>query len=308
VAAALPFATVAWRNGDSTVRYRLATSVPASGNPDDTQAQAWLPALSMRDGQLALEHGLHQEIGWERNTDRSDVAVLVYAGKIDNPAMEAMDRSLNGTGNGSGNGTGTGSGKGSATGPGTSSASAAPATAQLLLDSGSGLVRAAGPGFSSSGLVATAEHRLPGRSQVRVSYANGEALRLASSSQAAGQPMGLTQLLASARARHAQTFSISLSGTLEGSGTHWRATYRWQPESAVTPDAPFSENAAEPYLNLQIRQPIHLRRDGTCGFEALLNLRNLLAQGYQPYLLSDGSLLVFAQDQRAFSGGLAFSF
>ena len=37
-------------------------------------------------------------------------------------------------------------------------------------------------------------------------------------------------------------------------------------------------------------------------------IRNLLAQGYQPYLLSDGSVLVFAQDQRAFSGGLAFSF
>jgi hypothetical protein len=309
VAAALPFATVAWRNGDSAIRYRLATSVPAFGNPDDTQAQAWLPALSMRDGRLALEHGLHQEIGWERNTDRSDVAVLVYADRLDDPAMEAMDRASTG----SGNGFRDGSGKGAGTGSGTSAAGTAAATAQLLFDPGSGLVRAAGPGFSSSGLVATAEHRLPGNSQVRISYANGNVLRLASSSQAASsqatiQSMGLAQLLASARARHAQTFSISLSGTLEGSGTHWRATYRWQPESAVTPDAPFAENAAEPYLNLQIRQPIHLRRDGTCGFEALLNLRNLLAQGYQPYLLSDGSVLVFSQDQRAFSGGLAFSF
>jgi hypothetical protein len=294
VAAALPFAAVAWRNGNSAVRYRLATSVPASGNPEDTQAQAWLPELSMRDGQLALEHGMHQEIGWERNTDRSDVAVLVYADKIDNPAMEAMDRVSIGSGR-------------------TGDASAAPATAQLLYDPGSGLIRAAGPGFASSGLVAAAGHRLPGKTQVRVSYASGNALRLASTSQAASsqatvQSMGLAQLLASARARHAQSFSISLSGTLEGSGTHWRATYRWQPESAVTPDAPFSENAALPYLNLQIRQPIHLRRDGSSGFEALLNLRNLLAQGYQPYLLSDGSVLVFAQDQRAFSGGLAFSF
>ena len=40
----------------------------------------------------------------------------------------------------------------------------------------------------------------------------------------------------------------------------------------------------------------------------LVNLRNLLAEGYRPYLLSDGSLLVFAQDQRSFSGGFAFSF
>ena len=97
---------------------------------------------------------------------------------------------------------------------------------------------------------------------------------------------------------HAQAYSISLSGTLEGTGTRWRATYRWQPEATVDRRAPFAENTPQPYLNLQFRQPIHLRRDGTGGFEALLDLRNLLAQGYRPYLLNDGSLLVFAQDQR----------
>ena len=37
-------------------------------------------------------------------------------------------------------------------------------------------------------------------------------------------------------------------------------------------------------------------------------MRNLLAQGYRPYLLSDGSVLIFAQDQRGISGGLAFTF
>jgi len=208
----------------------------------------------------------------------------VYADKIDNPVMEAMGRFA-------------------ANGP-----SAAPLAGQLLRDSASGLVRAAGPGFSTTGMAATAERRLPGKTQVRVTYVSGSALRLATSSQAAAQAMGLAQLLASARARHAQSFSISLSGTLEGSGTHWRATYRWQPEDAVTPVAAFAENAAEPYLNLQLRQPIHMRRDGAGGFEALLNLHNLLAQGYQPYLMSDGSVLVFAQDQRGISGGLAFSF
>jgi Carboxypeptidase regulatory-like domain len=286
VAAALPFANVAWRQGDSMVRYRMATSVPASGDPDDTQAQAWLPAVSMRNGQLALEHGLHQEIGWERRTDNSGVSVLVYTDRIDNPMMEAMDRSEAG------------------------SAGASQVDAQLLYDTASGLVRTAGPAFSTTGMVASAEHRLPGKSHIRVSYANGNALVLASSSQ----PMALAQLISSAHSRHAQTYSISLSGTLDGSGTRWRATYRWQPETAVTSVASFSENAPDPYLNFQLRQPIHLRRngaggrDGTGGIEALLNLRNLLAQGYQPYLMSDGSVLVFAQAERGVSGGLAFNF
>jgi hypothetical protein len=67
-------------------------------------------------------------------------------------------------------------------------------------------------------------------------------------------------------------------------------------------------DALEPYLNLHIRQPINQRRDSAGGFEVLLDMRNLLAQGYQPFLLSDGSLLVFAQDQRGVRGGLAFTF
>jgi hypothetical protein len=115
-------------------------------------------------------------------------------------------------------------------------------------------------------------------------------------------------MLAAAHPRRAQAYSISLSGTLDGTGTRWRASYTWQPEDTVTRVAPYAENAAEPYLNLHLRQPIRVRREGTGGVEALLDLRNLLAQGYQPYLLSDGSILVFAQDQRGVAGGLAFTF
>ena len=49
-------------------------------------------------------------------------------------------------------------------------------------------------------------------------------------------------------------------------------------------------------------------RDGSGGLEALLDMRNLLAEGYSPYILSDGSLLLFAQDQRSIRAGLAFTF
>jgi hypothetical protein len=278
VLAALPFATVAWHDGASTIRYRMATSVPPAEDADDTEAQAWLPALSMRNGQLAMEHGMHDEIGWERNSGDSDMALLVYADRVDNPAMLAKSRPAHGN--------------------------SVAAPEPVLYDPESGLMHAAGPGFSSAGMLAKVEHKLPRGNQIRVSYANGDALVLA----APAQTTGLAQLLASAHARHAQTYSISLSGTLDGSGTRWRATYRWQPEATITPVAAYAEDAASPYLNLEFRQPIHIGRDGSCGFEALVNLRNLLAQGYRPYVLSDGSLLVFAEDQRSFGGGLAFNF
>jgi hypothetical protein len=284
VVAALPFANVAWHSGDSTIHYRLATAIPAAQDLDESQAQAWLPALSTRDGKLALEHGLHQEIGWERRTGSSNVAVLVFADNISNPMMEAMSRF--------------------------SAAGASAQTGQLLYDPASGLARVAGPSFSTAGMEATVEHRLPKRCQVRASYANGDALRLTASTQQAALGIGMAQLLASARARHAQTYSISLSGTLDGTGTRWRATYRWQPEDTVTSVAAFSQNAASPYMNIQLRQPIGFRRnsEGGNGFEAMVNVNNLLTQGYRPYVLSDGSVLIFAQGQRSFSGGLAFNF
>jgi len=208
------------------------------------------------------------------------MAVLVYADNIDNPVMQAMSR------------------------PAQGKPFAASEGGAVLYDPESGMLRAAGPGFSSAGMLATVERNLPRGNQIRVSYANGNALTMAGSSQ----PAELAQVLASSHARHAQMYSISLSGTLDGSGTRWRATYRWQPEAAVSPVAAYAQDAASPYLSLQFRQPIHVSRDGSGGFEALVNLHNLLAQGYHPYVLSDGSLLVFAADQRSFGGGVAFNF
>jgi hypothetical protein len=281
VVAALPFASVGWRNGDSVIHYRLATSLPSSTSEGETEAQNWLPRISARNGELAIEHGLHQEIGWERRTDRSRMSVLVFANRLDNPVIEAMGHLA------------------TATSPGLD-ADSIPA----LFDRASGLLRAAGPDYSTAGISAAVERCLPGANQIRLGYTNGNALAMAPSTAS----MGLAEVLAAARPRRVQSYSISLSGTLEGTGTHWRASYRWQPEDTVTSVAPYAADAAEPYFNLHIRQAIHLGHDGAGGLDALLDLRNLLAQGYQPYLLSDGSLLVFAQQQRGITGGLAFTF
>jgi len=226
---------------------------------------------------VAIERGMHQEIGWERSTDASNMAVMVFADSIENPVMEALGRFAAG-------------------GP--------PASSAVLFDRASDLLRARGPSFSTTGVQASLEHRLPGRNFVRLSYATGGALVM----PAASQPTGLNQAIAAAHPRRAQTYAISLSGTLDGTRTSWRASYTWQPEDTVTEVAPFALNEASPYLNVQLRQPIHLTRDGSGGFEALLDVRNLLAEGYSPYILSDGSLLIFAQDQRSLRAGLAFTF
>jgi hypothetical protein len=276
VAAMLPYASVGWRKGDSTYRYRMTTFLPGPQDADETQARAWLPAVSARNGNLALEHGLHQEIGWERRTDASGMSVLFFTDSIDNPVIEAMGHFAEGN----------------------------TAAATALFDNGSGLLHAAGPDFSSTGMLASVERRLPGGNHVRLSYANGDALVM----PVAVRTPELAKMMAAARPRHAQMYSLALSGTLEGSGTRWRASYRWQPEETVTRVAPYALDSTEPYLNAHIRQPIRVRLNGATRFEALLDMRNLLAQGYRPYILSDGSVLVFAQGQRGFSGGVAFTF
>jgi hypothetical protein len=276
-ASVLPYASVGWRGGDSAVRYRVTTFLPGASGSEDSEARSWLPDLSARDGKLAIEHGLHQELGWERRTDLSSVAVVVFADKIDNPVLEAMSHFVGG-----------------------SSSSAA-----VLLDPVSGLLHAAGPEFSTVGMSASFGHSLPGGNHLRLSYANGNALVLSASSL---QSASLAQLLASAQLCRAQSYSLSLSGTLDGTRTRWRASYRWQPEDTLTPVAPFAGDAAAPWLSLRLRQPLHLCSNGCGGFEALIDMRNLLAQGYRPYLLSDGSLLIFAQEQRGFRAGLAFNF
>jgi len=289
VATALPFVTAGWRSGDSTYSYRLTTSVPTDADVQETEARNWMPQLSARDGRLAMEHGLHQEIRWERRTDASGVSVAFFADRIDSPVIAARGNSSNDR----------------------------KSIAGALMDQASGMMRMAGMNFSSTGILATVQRQLPGGNQIRVSYGTGDALVMATpatGSETAGpQSTDMARTVVAAHPHRTQMYSLSLSGTLEGTGTRWRASYRWQPEDSVTRVAQFAENAAPPYVNLRICQPIHLRRSdaggaGSTGFEAILDVRNLLAQGYLPYLTTDGSLLVFAQDQRALSGGVAFTF
>ena len=274
--AALPFATLGWRSGDSVIRYRMTTIVPSRQQGYGSRAADYLPAVTMRNGELALEGGLHQEIGWERRTNASSVSLAVFTDNVRNPIIEAASHRADGT----------------------------QQVASALFDETSNLLRVAGQNFASAGMTASVERVLPRGNWVRLSYANGDALAMPVATRA----MSLAQMVELARPRRVQTYALSLSGTLEGTGTRWRASYRWQPDDTVTPVAPFAMQAADPYLNLHLRQPIATRRDGMTNIEALLDVRNMLAQGYRPYVLSDGSILIFAQGQRGVSAGLAFTF
>ncbi len=270
---ALPFASASLHLGSSTVTYRMATGVQSEDPGDPAEL---LPRFSALAGQLALEHGMHQEVGFERSTSTSTMAVLVYADALQNPVLEASASFAPGAG---------------------------PAEAGVLYDPLSGLVRVAGEGYHSTGVEASYQRELPGGNLVRASYTDGGAVVMPALQQA-----GFAQVVAAARTQRVQAYALSFSGTLEGTHTRWKASYRWQPTNTITAVSPYEVEALAPYLNMRLCQNVHRSRDGASGVQAMLEVQNLLAQGYHPVLMSDGSILIFAQGQRAFTGGLAFTF
>ena len=277
VVAAMPFAAVQLHRGAGELEYRLATARPEDPDVSAIEPEAWLPAVNDTNGQAAIERGLHQELGWQTTAGPARMMVVVYGDSIANPTLEAGGR-LTGAG---------GMGQ------------------WMMVDAGSAILRGAGQGYSTTGLVAQVESNLPAGNHVRLSYASGDAMVM----PAVTVPMDIVTILHGAHARHAQMYSLALSGEMDRTGTHWRASYRWQPEETVTEVAPYAVGASEPYLNLYLRQPIEGQHDGVDGRVAVLvDVQNLLAQGYQPFVTTDGSRLYFAQAQRAFFGGLQFSF
>jgi len=276
VVAAMPFASLAMHRGNGTLEYRVATAISSDPDGGESMPGTWLPVLSERNGQLVLEHGLHQELGWSTTAGPAEMQLVIFGDRVDNPVLEASGR-LSGAENSGG---------------------------WMLVDGASGLLRAAGPSYSAKGVLASVESRLPGNNRVKVSYASGDALVM----QATASPETVATILQSARAHHAQMYSLMVSGTIEGLGTRWRTSYRWQPDSTLTAVAPYAVSASDPYMSISVRQPIHVYGQGSSGVEAQLDVSNLLAEGYQPFLTEDGSHLYFAQTQRCIRGGLAFTF
>ena len=80
------------------------------------------------------------------------------------------------------------------------------------------------------------------------------------------------------------TAAAKFSGVLPGAKTRWIASYRWISGQALTPVDMFNESAgqADPFLNIFLRQPIPGTGFLPCHMDAVVDVRNLLAQGYVP--------------------------
>jgi hypothetical protein len=108
--------------------------------------------------------------------------------------------------------------------------------------------------------------------------------------------------------RHA--LSAKLNGKLPGCRTHWTTSYGWVSGGALTPVDMFNSSAgqSDPYLNVFLRQPLPGFSFLPLHMEAMLDLRNLMAQGYVPVMGQDGRTVYLVQSARSVRGGVAFIF
>jgi hypothetical protein len=104
--------------------------------------------------------------------------------------------------------------------------------------------------------------------------------------------------------------AIKLNGTVRRWNTEWIVSYRWTSGGALTPVDMFNASAGQTdaFFNLFVRQPIPHTRFMPGRMEALIDLRNLLAQGYVPVVGPDGNTVYLVQSARSVRGGVAFTF
>ena len=173
----------------------------------------------------------------------------------------------------------------------------------LLSDPTTQSFEAAVRGYNSAGLRVFVSEPLTPALSVSGEVVLGEAL-VASGAHV----RSLEGTLASLRPQHEYATVVALDGKILASGTTLHSSYRWQPEETLTAVDSFHTGAEQAYLSCILRQPLRLAHIFPAGVDAVVNVSNLLAQGYQPFVSKDGRTLFLAESPRVLQAGVSFSF
>jgi hypothetical protein len=174
----------------------------------------------------------------------------------------------------------------------------------LLPDVTSGTFNYAGKSLDTSGMRLVLQHKFSSDLTATLDYAFGGVLDLARPDV----PLSAAQQFIGTQRRHA--VAGKLSGTVPRTHTRWITSYRWVNGPALTPVDMFnsSPGQSDPFLNVFVRQPIPSLGFLPGHMEMIVDLRNLLAQGYVPVLGQDGQTVYFVQAARSVRGGVSFTF
>ena len=276
-----PFGSADLHLSPSTVlEYQYRSSVPRltlealSGDPSDPASSDQRPTgprMSITNFAPAVERARHQEVSLSQRVGKNNMQLAFFSDSIADPVL---------------------------TGIGGVSAD----TGEVLPDIFSGTFSYQGNDFSTRGMRVVLERKFLSDLTATLDYSYGGVLDLSR------PDIQLEDARSFIHTETRHSVAAKLRGTLPKSKTRWVASYRYANRS-LTPVDLFNTSAgqSDPYFNLFVRQPIpssflagHL--------ELLIDLRNLLAQGYVPVLDQDGHTVYLVQSARSVRGGLAFNF
>ncbi len=269
---------------DTVLEYQYASAVPNRGLQnrlgDDRfdSASADLsetaPRMSITAFTPAVERAHHQEVSISQRIGKNNLQVAYYADSFADPVL---------------------------TGVGETTAE----SGEVLPDIYSGTFSYQGNDYSARGMRVVLQRKLMSDLTATLDYSYGGVLDLSHSHS----DVQLLDARDSIRTQRRQAVTAKFSGTLPKAKTRWIASYRYTGSGTLTPVDQFNTSAgqADPYLNLCLRQPIPA--NFLAGhMEVLVDLRNLLAQGYVPVIGQDGRTVYLVQSARSVRGGVAFSF
>ncbi|MGA2022873.1 MAG: carboxypeptidase-like regulatory domain-containing protein [Candidatus Sulfotelmatobacter sp.] len=260
------------------VGYDYATALPnhreedfdSASSADSSEAD---PRISLANFCTKLERAHHQEVNVSRRVGKNNMQIALFSDGVDNTAL-------------------LGTGQVTAAG------------GELLPDVYSGSFTYTGNTLDARGLRVVLERKLYSDLTATLDFAYGGVLDLSRP----GVP--IQDALQWITTQRREAMAAKLSGTVHRTHTRWIASYRWVSGSALTPVDMFngSPGQSDPFLNLFIRQHIPTLGFLPAHMEAVIDLRNLLAQGYVPVMGQDGQTVYFVQSARSVRGGLAISF
>jgi len=266
---------------NTVLEYQYASSVPKMGLEDrgtdgrfdlaSSDLSETAPRMSINGFSPAVERAHHQEVSISQRMGKTNMQVAFYSDSIIDPVL---------------------------TGVGEISESS-----DVLPDLYSGTFSYQGNDFATRGMRVVLQRKLYSDLTATLDYSYGGVLDLSR------PDVQLQDARAWIRTERRQAVAAKFSGTLPRAKTRWIASYRYTGGPTLTPVDMFNSSAgqSDPYLNLFLRQPIPA--SFLAGhMEILMDLRNLLAQGYVPVMGRDGRTLYLVQSARSVRGGVAFSF
>jgi hypothetical protein len=274
-----PYGSVAAHlSPDTVLEYRYASAEPnmAASKGFDSSLGDVLesgPRVSMTESKAVLERARHQEVSLSHRHRNTSLQLAGYSDSIRNTAL---------------------TGVGELNGP----------FPQFLPDLYSETFTYNAGQLGTNGVRMVVQQKFSPELTATVNYSWGGVLDLAANDAE------LSQLRSVIRQQWRHSLGVKLAGDIPVTHTRWAASYRTANQKSLTPVDMFdcSPGQMDPYLNVFIRQPIPGTSFLPGKMEALVDLRNLMAQGYVPVIGHDGHTLYLVQSARAVRGGLTFVF